>query len=390
MRLWLVGLLSLVSCVRVSSTSTTPPPARPAPTPQPQPQPQVRSVADPVTQIASRFHHTCALRKSGTVLCWGKNVYGQLGANGRNDSPRAVKAPVVGVVQVEVGKDFSCARRTAGDVLCWGNNEDGQLGDGRGVKPGALSQTPVKVAGLGRVEQISTGEFHACALQAGGAVSCWGNAGNGQLGNDSQRGFAKPIAIAQLEPVSMIASGANHVCALETRGTVQCWGRNTEGQLGDGKSGSRIKPVQVAGLEDAMDLMSGHNHTCAIRKSGAVACWGDNAFGQLGPGAGNERKRNTPVGVPNLTGVAQIDGGEGHTCARLTTGRATCWGANDQGQAGQALNMSRVTKPAPVHGVGDAADLGLGASHSCVARLTGEVACWGATEYGALGPYRLI
>jgi alpha-tubulin suppressor-like RCC1 family protein len=384
------GSVGAIGGCRFSTTPSSKPPA-PTPTPvaEPRPAPVTSGVTDPVLEVASRFQHTCVRRKSGTVLCWGRNVYGQIGGNGRADSPRAVKTPVTGASELAVGRDFSCARR-ATDVLCWGNNEDGQLGDGRGGKPGALSLQPVKVAALGRVTQISAGEYHACALDGAGAVWCWGSAGNGQLGTDAQRAYAKPVRISQLKAAKRISAGANHVCAVESSGTVHCWGRNTEGQLGDGKSGSRIKPVQVAGIEDAVDVVSGHNHSCAIRSGGSVACWGDNAFGQLGPGAGNERKRSTPVAVAGLSGVARAAGGEAHTCAVLTTGRAMCWGGNDQGQAGQKTTVSRIPKPTAVRGVSDAVGLGLGAAHSCAARKTGDVACWGTAEYGALGPYRLI
>lgn len=347
-------------------------------------------VPDPVIQIAAHAEHTCALRRSGTILCWGKNTYGQLGDGRRQDNPRVSK--VIGVadaMRVEVGKDFSCALRRNGTVVCWGNNEDGQLGDGKGDKPGALSLRPVGVRQLQRVRQIALGDYHGCALEERGVLKCWGNAANGQLGSDQRRAFPLPIGIERLSEVRAVTSGANHVCALETRGTVQCWGRNTEGQLGDGKSGSRIKAVQVAGLEDAIALSSGHNHTCALRRTGALVCWGDNVSRQLGPAAGSDRKRNTPVAVPGLSGLAEIAGGGRHTCARLQNGRAVCWGANEDGQLGHVAAPSYRAQPTPVRGVSDAVDLALGANHSCAVRRTGEVACWGATDHGALGPHRL-
>jgi alpha-tubulin suppressor-like RCC1 family protein len=275
-------------------------------------------------------------------------------------------------------------------VTCWGNNENGQLGDGRGTKPGALSLRPVSVVGLRQPIQLSAGEFHICALEQAGTVQCWGNSSNGQIGSDAQRAFAKPLAIERLGRVGRIASGASHVCALETSGVVQCWGRNTEGQLGDGKSGSRIKPVTVAGLEDAVELASGHRHTCARQRSGRVWCWGDNAFAQLGPDAGRDPKRGTPVEIPELANVAELAGGSDHSCVRLQAGRVMCWGSNAAGQLGQRSTVTRLPTPTAVRGMADAIDLALGAQHTCALRKTGEVACWGDTEYGALGPYKLI
>lgn len=267
-----------------------PPTVRPAPAPKPA-TPKPARVQNPFVQVASRFRHNCARRASGDVLCWGKNSYGQLGAGGRKDSARFVKVPgVQGVQDVGVGRDFSCAIAQRGQVLCWGNDEDGQLGGGRGVRPGALSLRPAAVAGLVGMQQLSTGHYHACALDRGGKVWCWGNAADGQLGTDQARAIGRPRQIERLGQVAEVASGASHVCVRETTGRVQCWGRNTEGQLGDGKRGSRIKPVIVSGLNDATALTSGDTHSCAVRRNGQVVCWGNNRFGQLGSEAGSDPK----------------------------------------------------------------------------------------------------
>jgi len=387
---WLLSSLGLGSA---GCWQSTPPPTPPAPrptAPAPAPPPTTAPV-DPVLEVDAQAFHTCARRKSGDVLCWGKNTYGQLGDGRREDSARLVKVGgLVDAAELAVGLDFSCALRAAGSVVCWGNNEDGQLGDGRGMKPGALSLRAVKVAGLRAPQQVSAGEYHACALEQGGVVKCWGNGDNGQIGSDAQRAFGMPLTIERLGPVVQIASGSAHVCALEQSGIVKCWGRNTEGQLGDGKSGSRIKAVTVANLEDAVELASGHHHTCARRRGGAVACWGDNGRGQLGPEAGREPKSGVPVSVPGLGAVVQLAGGGDHTCARMQSGRVTCWGDNQSGQLGHRSSASARATPTAVRGVADAIDLALGALHTCTARASGEVSCWGDTEYGALGPYRLI
>ncbi len=376
-----------MGCPPVTTTTT---PSRPT-APPPRPAPVAQAPVNPVVAVASHSFHTCAQRKAGDVLCWGKNTYGQLGDGRRKDSARLVKVTGLGdAVEIVTGRDFSCARRSGGSVLCWGNNEDGQLGDGKGTRPGKLSLRPTKVLGLQQPIALAAGEYHACALEQRGAVKCWGNAGNGQIGTDSKRAFGHPQPIEQLGKVTQIASGTGHVCALESRGVVKCWGRNTEGQLGDGKSGSRIKGVMVAGLENVVELASGHRHSCARRSDGRVWCWGDNASGQLGPGAGREPKRGTPVEVTGIGSVVELAGGSEHTCARLESGRVACWGSNGAGQLGHQSSVSRRPAPTTVRNVTDAIDLALGTSHTCVARKSGEVSCFGDTEYGALGPYRTI
>jgi len=365
---------------------STPPaivePVAPRPTtalPEPAPAPSLPP--DAAVGVAAFFEHSCVLRQAGNADCWGGNTYGQLGNRTLDDSAQAVAVQgIVDAVHVAVGRDFSCALRRGGAISCWGNNEDGQLGDGGGVKPGALSLEAVAVQRLANITQISLGEYHACALDEAGDVSCWGNAGNGQVGSDAERAFNLALPIEQLKRVREVASGANHVCALEQRGTVKCWGRNTEGQLGDGVRGSKLKPVDVAGLDDAVHLGSGNNHTCAVREDGTLVCWGDNKSLQLGAAAGSDRKRVKPVDVPGVRDVKQVAGGDEHTCALLRSGRVLCWGANARGQLGHEEEGAARAEPKEVKGLTDATQLSLGAAYSCAVRKNGEALCWGAHE----------
>ena len=50
------------------------------------------------------------------------------------------------------------------------------------------------------------------------------------------------------------------------------------------------------------------------RTDGSLWCWGDNSGGQLGPSAGNDGRRKVPVLVVDVDDVAQIAGGDRHTC----------------------------------------------------------------------------
>lgn len=341
---------------------------------------------DAIVQIAARDEHSCATRKDGTVLCWGKNTYGQLGDGSREDRAHAVR--VVGLtdaVEVAVGVDFSCARRRGGTVACWGNDQDGQLGGGKGGRPGKLSVQPQSVFGLRDVAQISAGEYHACARGKDGTVRCWGNAEHGQLGSDAQRVFPTPRTIADVH-ASAIAAGGNHVCAVERNGKVACWGRNTEGQLGDGKSGSRMRAVEVAGIVDAVDVASGIAHSCVRRRGGGIACWGDNTGGQLGAAAGRDRKRDRPVAIAGLPQIVALAAGGDTSCALQSSGRVLCWGGNAAGQLGPGATGAMRNAPIVVRGLDDAIAIALGRRFACAARKRGDVVCWGSNEHGALGP----
>lgn len=379
----------LTAAVTCGTQPTTTPAPAPTPTTTPTPAPTPQGPTNPVVEVASHGAHNCVRRQAGDVLCWGKNTYGQLGDGTRETQGRAVKVTgLADATQVVTGLDYSCALRKGGSVVCWGNNQDGQLGDGRGAKIGALSGKPTKVAGLGTVAQLSSGDWHVCARETSGAVKCWGNGENGQIGSDTKRAFPTPLGIEQLGPAKQIASGANHVCALQNDGRVKCWGRNTEGQLGDGKSGSKIKPVFVSNLEGVTGVWSGHTFSCASLENGAVKCWGDNKKGQLGPSAGRDPKWNAPIPFADLKDVAELVGGESHGCIRQRTGRVSCWGSNEGGRAvGKGTGV--VAKPSPVRGVSDAVSVAAGLSHTCAVRKGGDVVCWGSPADQALGPYRL-
>jgi alpha-tubulin suppressor-like RCC1 family protein len=82
-----------------------------------------------VVQVASAGSHVCALTRTGEVLCWGANGFGQIGQS--STLPDAINLPrkVLGVggqgtlsdvVSIGVGLGFSCAVRSVGDVVCWG------------------------------------------------------------------------------------------------------------------------------------------------------------------------------------------------------------------------------------------------------------------------------
>lgn len=75
--------------------------------------------------------------------------------------------------------------------------------------------------------------------------------------------------------------GQLHACAVVGGGAVRCWGQGLQGQLGDGKVKASTTPVDVAGLTDATSVSAGNDHTCSATKAGA-SCWGDDTDGEVG------------------------------------------------------------------------------------------------------------
>jgi alpha-tubulin suppressor-like RCC1 family protein len=341
--------------------------------------------------IAAGFDHTCAVIGNGTVACWGSNAVGQLGDG--TTTTRFTAVLVNGlptqVVDVDSTGNHTCARLADGTVRCWGINEAGQLGDGTTTSPQLI---PVPVNGIGNAVAVAAGSAQTCALLADGSMSCWGSNELGGLGDGTFLNSLVPMPVlggGGTKTARDVAAAGNHTCAVRASGAVACWGDNTNGQLGDGTTVNQLTPVAVGGLSDAVAVAAGELHTCAVLADGTVRCWGENSGGQLGDGTTTQQL--APVPVSGLSNVVGIAAGDMHTCAVLGNGGVRCWGDNATGQLGDGTtNGSLVPIVVTIPAIGRAANgaaiaIGAGAEHTCVRLADGTVRCWGGGGQGQLG-----
>ena len=81
-------------------------------------------------KIALGHSHTCAVKKDGSLWCWGNNNWGQLGLGNTtytySNTPQLVMSG--GVREVALGGHHTCAIKKDGSLWCWGGNNHGQLG----------------------------------------------------------------------------------------------------------------------------------------------------------------------------------------------------------------------------------------------------------------------
>ncbi len=312
------------------------------------------------------------------------------------------------VAEVSAGAEFSCALLADGQVRCWGYGAFGQLGnDATGDQYLPVAVTNTTGSGpLTGVTRLSSGWSHSCVVVDGGQVRCWGENGDGQLGNGSRTDSPRPVVVSNdagtgpLTGVVAVSAGEAHSCALKSNGQVRCWGDNSQGQLGDGTATDRLRPVAVsnpggtANLTDVAEVSAGGYFSCARLANGKARCWGSNFFGQLGDGTTVNRLR--PVAVSNMSGtgalqeVAKVSAGRWHTCARLTNGQARCWGDNEDGQLGDGTTVDRLRPVAVSNATGGNAlqnvrKISAGTWHTCAQLSSGQARCWGANAFGALG-----
>jgi len=86
-----------------------------------------------VLTVSAGYYYTCAIKKDGSLWCWGANGKGQLGLGDTADRLRPEKVmdgSVTPVVSVSVGYYHTCAVDQDGSLWCWGANGNGELGLG--------------------------------------------------------------------------------------------------------------------------------------------------------------------------------------------------------------------------------------------------------------------
>jgi len=234
------------------------------------------------------------------------------------------------------------------------------------------------------VVQLSAAGAHACARHADGAVSCWGDNANGQLGVDAfdaRRHRDRPVA-APVEGALELSTSAGRTCVRRTDGA-WCWG------------GPATTPEHIAGTGDAVELAG----RCVRNAAGVVRCWrellaADEApylRGALALSSYDDRVCAVePLGevrcaVPNretsqlepesarvIEGAVEVAAGGELTCVRVADGGVACW--ND---ARYAYSDPDSLMPRRIAGIDHAVQIVASAGFACEREQTGEVRCWG-------------
>jgi hypothetical protein len=159
--------------------------------------------------------HACVLTEDGAVYCFGNPLFGTWG-NGQHlecDTPEDpgctgarqghhVKTLGHDVREMAAGGGFNCALKKDGTVWCWGNNQDHVVGPRAIVTPRSSGNYVVEPLPLQRSEvgsdnrALAVGMSHACVEKNDGALWCWGGNAEGQIANERGESVApRPIPL---------------------------------------------------------------------------------------------------------------------------------------------------------------------------------------------------
>jgi len=193
-----------------------------------------------------------------------------------------------------------------------------------------------------------------------------------------------------------LTTGYHHVCAIYKDGSLHCWGQGFYGQLGTGdKVNLGDQPGELPTLAvdvggEPLQLSIGTQHTCARMATGSARCWGHGSSGELGDGkTGDVGDAPGELPTPDIAvgaEVLQVGVGAEHSCALISGGTVRCWGNGVYGRLGYG-DASNLLKPsgADVVGISGVKAIAPGAYHTCALGMNGSVRCWGHNGAGQLG-----
>lgn len=166
------------------------------------------------------------------------------------------------------------------------------------------NNSPVQVGSATNWIAVSQGGYDTCGIRGSsgsGELYCWGENNNGELGAGNNYDFGAPVAIGTSisttgwSAISIQNDGTNQDAACGVvSGALYCWGQNADGELGLGNTTPYNTPQQVGSATNWTAVSYGKNDACGI-SGGTLYCWGLNS--QYEDGVGNATENTSPQAV---------------------------------------------------------------------------------------------
>ncbi len=256
------------------------------------------------TAAVANVCHACALQTDGKLFCWGSNGSGAIGNGTTSSTSTAQEITSLGSTVTSMSAacfggdhtNYSCAV-SGGVGYCWGDNARYQLGDGTNTQ----RNSPTPVVGLaGTPTKIVASEFRTtCAILANKTVQCWGEGQNGATGDGITAGHtvSTSTTVAGLANVEDLSPSKYGFCARLTDTSLRCWGQNGEGQVGDGTTTVRATPTAPSGFDTASagtSTISANADLTCTTVSGVPYCTGKNIYDFFGASSTSVPYPSTP------------------------------------------------------------------------------------------------
>lgn len=209
-------------------------------------------------------------------------------------------------------------------------------------------------------DTVAAGGSHTAALRDGQLYG-WGRNNFGQTG----LGMTTKIADAMGHPATpmlmhsapkdlvSIKFNQNHSLALDAKGQVYSWGEDISGQLGRGETGRntcsktedcRLDIGAIAGIDNALMVAAGYKHNLVLTKDGSVWAFGANTQGQLGNATTIES--STPVKVDfsaaaDIGHIVQVVASANSSYALDDKGQVWGWGSDAYANLGRGQECNK-------------------------------------------------
>jgi alpha-tubulin suppressor-like RCC1 family protein len=331
-----------------------------------------------------------------------------------DDGSRKVRSAITAIAAalVMLLVPASGAGASPGQLFVFGSNFLGELGStvNEGVLPNA-NPTPALLnlpGATGQVVQAATGASFSLVLTSTGQLYAFGYDTSGQLGsptpmsgrNSTPTQVTLPGASG---PIVQVAAGEASSLAVTASGQLYSFGENRFGELGRetnaGTTNPTPAPVQVflpGAVGPVVRAVAGAYHALAITSSGQLYAFGANGEGELGNATNNGSPNPNPspvqVSLPGASGpVVQAAAGNGYSLAVTSTGQLFTFGSNRYGALGRPENSGSFN-PTPTPGLvslpgasGPVVEVSGGSEHSYAVTASGQLYAFGDNQFGELG-----